>query len=441
MNLRLRPCPRPWRAMLAICSDLDETPDANTYFETSRFLNTTDDTSLGPGAGLETGNTIYFDMPPGQFSYRSGSDADRDRIHTLIRSGHIDCLHSFGDLAATRADVERAWAELSAAGAIPEVWVDHARAPTNFDPTLMEGGGALPAHAAFHADLSIAAGLRYVWKGRVTSVVAKEAPLSLRGILNATQPVASAITLAKEAAKIGLAVSRGGTYAMHARRELISPQTLADGTVVSEFIRSNPCWGGVSHSETADGICEVLAPRVLSQLVRAGGRSVFYTHLGKSRTGAILPETAIAAFRQLAEYQTRGQILVTTTRRLLGYCDAWHSSRWSCNRDGSELNIVINSELPSHDLAGLTWWTDEAVPYASATLPDGSKVELECRPGGDEPATVAVPWAPLTYPRRGRLHIPGWLRHRGIAERRRTVGPRRDPQSCRGHVCVCPLGS
>ena len=78
----------------------------------TRYLNTREKTAIGRGLGLETGNTIYFDMAPGEFSYWNTSDAGRAAIHALIRSGHIDCFHSFGDLASTRADVNHALAAL-----------------------------------------------------------------------------------------------------------------------------------------------------------------------------------------------------------------------------------------------------------------------------------------------------------------------------------------
>ena len=102
-EVSLRSIPYPYRAMLAICSDLDETPDRHVYGEIMRFLNTTKETTMGPGTGLEVGNTIYFDMPPGQFSYWNTDEAGRAMVRTLIRSGHIDCLHSYGDLATTRS--------------------------------------------------------------------------------------------------------------------------------------------------------------------------------------------------------------------------------------------------------------------------------------------------------------------------------------------------
>src|SRR5687768_6833004 len=111
-RVSIRRFPYPYRAMLAICSDLDETPNREVYYELMRFLNTTDETSMGPGVGLEVGNTIYFDMPPDQFAYWSTDDRGRAMVRELIRSGHIDCLHSFGDFATTRAHAARALDEL-----------------------------------------------------------------------------------------------------------------------------------------------------------------------------------------------------------------------------------------------------------------------------------------------------------------------------------------
>lgn len=58
-------------AMMAICSDLDVTPDSRMYWEISRFLNTTETTPPGPGVGLEVRNSIYFDMAPTEFAHRN----------------------------------------------------------------------------------------------------------------------------------------------------------------------------------------------------------------------------------------------------------------------------------------------------------------------------------------------------------------------------------
>ena len=55
ISAMLRKHPYPYRAMLAICSDLDETADHRLYSETVRFLNTRDSTAMGTGVGLEVG--------------------------------------------------------------------------------------------------------------------------------------------------------------------------------------------------------------------------------------------------------------------------------------------------------------------------------------------------------------------------------------------------
>lgn len=306
--------------MLAICSDLDETPDAETYFELMRFLNTTEETSMGPGVGLEVGNTIYFDMPPGHFSYWNTTEENREKIRALIRSGHIDCLHSFGDLATTRTHAARALDELARHDCRLKVWVDHAQAPTNFGDDIMQGHGDESDHPAYHADLTMSYGIEYIWRGRVTSVIGQNRPFSLRGIANWDHPLASSGTVAKEAAKQLLGRAGNRKYALHAKNRVFDPIRLRDGRPAKEFLRCNPHWGGVSSRDRGDGIHEVLTSSFIDRLIARRGVCILYTHLGKLATAEgrrCFSPSAVSAFRLLAEYSKRGQILVTTTSRLL----------------------------------------------------------------------------------------------------------------------------
>ena len=48
-DVQLRQMPYPYRAMLAICSDLDEKPDRRAYWEIMRFLNTKEAMAMGIG--------------------------------------------------------------------------------------------------------------------------------------------------------------------------------------------------------------------------------------------------------------------------------------------------------------------------------------------------------------------------------------------------------
>ncbi len=313
------PWPHPYRAVLAICSDLDETPDAETYFELIRFLNTTEETSMGRGVGLEVGNSIYFDMPPGHFSYWNADEKSREKIRMLIHSGQIDCLHSYGDLAATRSQAARALEELDRHGCRLRVWVDHSKAPTNFGADIMQGHGDEPGHPAYHADLTLAYGIKYVWRGRVTSVIGQNQPWSLRGIADRRHPLASAKTVLTESAKQILARCGVVKYRMHADNRLRRPIQLRDGhRPVYEFMRCNPHWAGVSACDTGQGIGEVLSERFLDRLADRRGACILYTHLGKLGKGnRCFDARTVRAFERLAERQRDGQILVSSTSKLL----------------------------------------------------------------------------------------------------------------------------
>jgi len=394
-TVRLRPCPYPYRAMLAVCSDLDETPGFGTYFEIMRYLNSTESTSMGPGLGLETGNTIFFDMAASETAYWNGTDADRARVRTLMRSGHVDCIHSFGDLAVTRAHAARALDELDRHDCRLSVWIDHAVAPTNFGADIMQGTGDVPGSPAYHSDLTLGYGIRYVWRGRVTSIVGQDLPRSLAGILHRRHALASARTLGKEAMK-GLLGRFGGKYEMHVSNRLLRPVRLRDGRPALEFLRANPCWAAVDRGETADGFADVVTPAMLDRLVGRGGLMALYTHLGKVRDPQVpFGEATRAAFELMAEEQRAGRLLVTTTRRLLDYARDRESVTWTCRENDGLLEIDLRTP---GDGSGLSF----AVPDPGRTrlTLNGRRCESPASSGNASrgEGVIGVPWRRLEWP-------------------------------------------
>ncbi len=398
-TLGVRRFPYPYEAALAVCSDLDETPDRDMYYQTAKFLNTTEMTSMGQGVGLEVGNTIYFDMPHGQFSYWNTDDAGRAMVRELIRSGHIDCLHSYGDHATQRGHVERALNALARDGCRLEVWIDHATAPTNFGPDIMCGRGDVPGSDVYHADLSCGFGVRFVWIGRVTSVIGQDSPAGLKGIWEPAHPLATLKTLSKEFAKCILARMGSAKYGMHAGNALLRKGTLRDGRPVHEFIRCNPHWGGVSTGETADGIADVLVPRILDRLVETGGTCILYTHLGKIR-GRSVPFTSRAAeaFRTLARYFSEGKILVATTSRLLRYALAIREIATESHMSGEGGRQIRVSTPHPGDLDGLTFYTPE--PEKTVVTVNGRAVNrLQWNPPDRTGCrSVSLPRTQLEFP-------------------------------------------
>ena len=407
-EVRLRRIPYPYKAMLAICSDLDETPDWRTYWEIMRFLNTTETTLMGPGVGLEVGNSIYFDMPRNQFAYWNTDDAGREMVRTLIRSGHIDCLHSYGDLATTRAHAGQALEELDRHGCRLEVWVDHSKAATNFGADIMHGQGDVPGSPAYHADLTCGYGIRYVSRGRVTSMIGQDVPASLSGLFTPRHPVASAKTAAKEAAKRFLARHGDDKYAMHGLNKTLQVVSLRDGRPVNEFIRSDPYWGGVGEGGTPTRLAEVLTKSFLDRLVDREGVCVFYTHLGKiTDRNKLFGFPTRNAFRLLAEYGRDGRILVTTTRRLLDYLTTRDALRFRCERAGETLSITVESvedavggtrRCSPEELAGITFVAERC---AAATIRTPGHAVMPCQitPYRNK-AYITIPWRSLEFPDR-----------------------------------------
>jgi hypothetical protein len=395
-----RRLPYPFRAALAICSDLDETPDATAYLETARFLNTESDTAMGEGVGLEVGNTMYFDMAPGRFSYWNTDDASRERIGDLFRSGHIDCIHSYGDEAATRSRAARALEELARIGAAVKVWVDHATAPTNLGSDIMRGEGDLPGAPAYHADLTTSYGVRFVWRGRVTSVIGQGRPRSLAGIGDGRHPVASLRTLSKEAVKGFLGRAGHPKYAPHGTNELLAPVTLRDGNGAYEFLRSNPHWGGVSSSDRSDGLGAVITEGFLERLARREAESVLYTHLGKyDRSGPPLGESAREALRRLARHYRDGRILVAATGRLLELVRNRQEERVGTRVEGGKVRICVTfGDSSPRDLSGATYYTPS--PEDTILEVEGRRIEGLVANGPDHTGrrSVSVPWKRLSFP-------------------------------------------
>lgn len=396
----IRKFPYPYEAMLSICSDLDETPDRETYFAIARFLNTDRQTPMGKGVGLEVGNTVYFDMPPGQFSYWNTDDTGRSMIHACIRSGHIDCLHSYGDHAARRAHAEKAIDALVRADCKLEVWVDHATAPTNFGSDIMYGQGDIRGAEAYHADLSCELGIRFVWMGRVTSVIGQDSQRSLRGLWNNADKAGSLQTIAKECAKGLLARMGSGKYAMHRNNVLMRKTSLRDGRTMHEFMRCNPHWKGVSSGDTADGIAEVLTPRVLDRLVERQAVCILYTHLGKiaGREVPFRPDT-IEAFRRLADYYSSGKILVTTTSRLLKYNLALKELSGSSGVENGRFTVRLQTQRP-RDLEGLGLTLYAPDPESTAVMVNDQEVGgLRINPPDSTGRrSVSFPWRKLEFP-------------------------------------------
>ena len=397
-GLALRSVPFPYSAMLAICSDLDETASLDCYLQSSKFLNTEATTRFGKGVGLETGNTMYFHMPEGELSYWGTTDEGRAAIRALIRSGHIDCLHSFGDSALNRQQVKQCLAELERHECRIEVWIDHAVAASNFGADIMRGQGDLRDEDIYHADLTLAHGVKFLSRGRVTSMIGQDARKSLRGIVSWGHPLLSVKTLVKEAVKIVLGTLGHKKYVMHGSNKLLRSVTLRDGQSAIEFLRANPHPLGVDQGENAFGLGEVVTRRFLDRLAARQAKCVLYTHLGKRiDENKGFPEHTVEALRELKRRNETGEILVTTTQRVLNYAQMMEGVSWQVETTPDGLDLFLDARGTS-DFQGLS--LESPSETRVRLFVGGERVPLQ----SDECPLRAgrivwyIPWRKLAYP-------------------------------------------
>jgi hypothetical protein len=393
--LKPRSVPYPYRGLLAICSDLDETTDRCAYLEIMRFLNTKEPTLMGEGAGLEVGNSIYFDMPRNQFAYWNTDDTGRRMIRTLIRSGHIDCIHSFGDLATSRQDAARSLEELDHHQCHLKAWIDHGTAATNFGADIMRGHGDEPGHEAYHADLTTQFGVKYIWRGRVSSMIGQEVSPCFKGLWRSRHPYISAKTIAKEWMKHRLGKAGNAKYHPHAANRALYPVTLRDGRLVYEFMRENPCWRGVGLAATAEGLGHVLTPSFLDRLAARNGCCLLYTHLGKTKNPAKpFDAQTCSMLYHLADRMEAGEILTATTLRVLDYLQMKTTIQIYGRMQETCLHVELyrKNDLPLH---GLSF----EVPLCKDYIVTCEGQKLACQIYRyDDSAMISFPWPKLEFP-------------------------------------------
>lgn len=408
----LRTFPYPYRAALTLCSDIDGTHTAEHFLTIQDFLCSTQMTPMGPGLGLEIGNSFYPFTPDDSFAYRSSRPRDRKVIETLIRAGYIDCIHAFGEGNTVLADALRVLDDLERAGCTPDVWTDHYRTPYNLGKDTTYGTGDDPASPHYHLNRTRAFGIKFVWRGRGSSLPSQGIPLrpgAFAATYDSHHPTATLKAAGKETAKIALAYAGSRRFALHRGNALYQVVQLQDRQRFFEFQRSNPHWGGLSTGHDSVGLAYVLRREYLQHLVRQGGTSIIYTHLGLgSEPPGYLPQATRNALHDLAAAYHDGDIYITTTSRLLNY---------SVYRDYLQWHVTITSEGTHtividgvHDpVSGWQQPSSQALQGITFYVPDSSRAEIVLgsrhvpvidRHPADHTGreSVALPRVPLVYP-------------------------------------------
>ena len=369
-SVALRKFPYPYRAGLAISSDIDNTESLEELVEIMEFLNTRRSTRIGEGVGLEVGNSFFFWEPPGEaISYFMCDDRTKATIRKFIESGHIDVMHSYGKKHDfVRQDAIQALEELEKYNCRVDVWVDHTRTIDNLGDDVGLGEGDHPESKAYHADLTLGYGIKFAWMGRVTMIAGQVAPVRIGNyleIFDARHPLESCQNMGKELAKNVLGVFGNRQYSIHKGNDLVKITELDDGQKVYEFVRFDYSLKGVTESADIIGLATAISEETLNRLKEVEGYMIVYSHLGTKRSHGFIPEETEVALRHLADECRTGNVYVTTTSKLLNYCVASKFLNWSYRQIGDETIVDIKeirdpisgNRVPAiEELQGITFY-------------------------------------------------------------------------------------
>ena len=311
-EIEIRRFPYPYRAALAICSDIDETDTREQHEAVQHFMRET--------IGIPFSNSFFPYHDEGKFSLFSGRPSDRSAILEQIRGGTIDVIHSYGEKKDfSRRDVQPVLEELRMHGCKIEVWVDHKDSKSNVCKHRCHGLGDLPERPEYHMDLTVKSGIRFIWTDRLTNLVGQEVPFSWKSVTTLYDPQHawdSLINMAKTAAKIVLSLLGWRKYDFFKSNCQIQKYRLKDGQWVYEFIRFNNHFKGAAVGDTFLDLYYLISGKVLSRLKEVEGYCIVYTHLGKKfAPESQSAEQTVRALQNLKKESDAGHIYVRSACR------------------------------------------------------------------------------------------------------------------------------
>ena len=406
----LRPFPFPYRAALAICSDIDGCT-RETFLALHRFLNQELGLPVADslfGLGRESGQMAYFLPDAGT----PGPDAPL--IRAAIRDGLIDSLHTWGDFNDRPPDPQilRSLAtsltsHLRRENLSLKIWINHGSNHNwqNFlSRTKPEFTGDAPRSPLYTADLARALGVQYYWGMELTPW-----PLSVgrrwsspdywaRVGLNSLKNLIKTLSGKKER-------RRGMNQIM----ELCQPLILRDGWQVWAFNRFNRHPQGIWGLPTRHTVRFALNSKVLRNLIREAGFLILYSHLGLPRqvSGPLFPDPDRQALENLADTYHRGRLWVASTSRVLTYWRVRQTLDWQVSEEDGKLIIDIKTlndsqigiRLPEvHELAGLSFYS--ARPFSTIMRLGGRELTTRIIPADHTGrGGIALPLAPAPLTR------------------------------------------
>jgi len=372
IHVHLRPFPYPYRAGLALCSDIDGC-NRQTFVAVHRFLNTKEGGVGLPvsdsffAVGREREQMAYF-LPDGLTHSK-----DADFILRAVKDGLIDSIHSWGDFNEAPPDslflrrtAEQLRRDFCAHGLRVKVWINHG-SPNNRQNLKARSqpsyNGDDPQSPYYTSDLIHDLGIKFYWWSEVlpwpiSCQLKSQTPrvwarLRVNVLKNLIKSLTGRGNRVREASQL---TSLGRPVVLHDRSRLIG------------FTRFNRSPQGVWSLPTRHTLRYSLSLRVLNELLEKEGYLILYTHLGLPREhgGRLFPRPDEEALFGLSSHYNNGNIWVAPTGHLLTYWLVNKYLVWQSVQEGEKIVIDLLSindplngpRLPlENELLGLCFYT------------------------------------------------------------------------------------
>ncbi len=424
--------PHPYKSALAISNDTDYM-NAGGFEDWHAFVNGAGETPYGKGLGLEVGDSFRVWSKAGEFALFHGASKEGggakspeyERIRELAAAGWLDTLNGFGSRegGVDRPAVEDALGGLAAEGIRPAVFVGGPGSRAS-NPGGVWGAadcGDDPKSAAYCLDLLRAAGFDYFWSEPFVEIqkFGDDVTYSARDLKVLkldydvshfipkadNKPVLDALGVAKPDAAVDLFVS-----------SILIPHRMRDGRKALSFKRYRgefrPDSGTFAHQVNAARLNELVA-RAASVIVyqhfglwHAMGRAAADTRSDRHSAAPLLDEHGVWAWRFLADRQEKGEIFITTTRRLLDFVRARSGLVHTASRIEGGARIVLDKVVcPAYGEQPVTAATAQGLSFSApgnvnleVALANGQSLPVTRHFVGDENKTVVtVPWVRLEW--------------------------------------------
>jgi len=407
-NITLRKFPYPYRAALAICSDVDNTPSIDVYLGVMDYLNGNSETTFGKGLGIEFGNSFwFFNMTSSpQLSYFKGNEVKETSFaphcREFLASGHIDVLHTYGNYdegGFSRRHADISLNELSKYNAKIKVWVNHGSSKNTQNIGFLESfEGAKPDKEEYHNDLLSDYGVRFAWMGRMTHILGQDA----------CQTVNIKFKNALQRLMFETKYRSLKNVLYDAKNRLLIETELQDGNKIWDFQRWINAWGRERTLDIND-LCSQLKPSNIKSLIKNEGSLIVYTHICEGlHTEKSFPDELKSNLENISMLSQGGYLFVTTTSRLLQYTETRSLLTFE-NTFNNELTCLVISpfinalgkkiQLSETNLQGITFYCRH--PERIQIIFRGKDVKTKKNPPDHTgQCSISIPWIPLEYPRK-----------------------------------------